>query len=308
MHRFNMTIPLPQGFAHWQARLAQSGQSGGFRVTGTGIGRLLRLSGVARYVEIGMPGKSSPQVEVTIRGGSASDEEEASRALKHIFSLDADLGDFYRHCGSNEPDMLPLLAALPGARMIREADTFTSVIDSMISQQLNLSFAAELKRRLWSLCGDAIEVDGAIMRADPTPEAIARIEREQLRALQFSGRKAEYIIDFARRVASGDYDVAILSDMGDEEAIASLCSVRGIGRWTAECVLLFGLGRQDLLPAGDVGLLRSASRMWGLPERIGETELRQRSASWSPWRSWYTYYLWLYDGIRDSSAGQNVDH
>jgi DNA-3-methyladenine glycosylase II len=203
--------------------------------------------------------------------------------------------------------MMPVIRALEGARMIRETDTFVSVIDAIISQQLNLAFAAELRRRLWTLCGEAVAVDGTILHGDPEPEAIASLDYDQLRAMQYSQRKAEYIIDFARQVASGEYSLEGLEHMDDAEAIASLCGLRGIGRWTAECVLLFGLGRQDLLPAGDLGLLRSASRMWKLPERISEAELRARSASWSPWRSWFTYYLWLYDGIRNPEGAQHGD-
>lgn len=296
MYSYTMNIPLPPGFSHWRSRLSQSGQSGAYRLSEGRLGRLLRLSGVLRYVEIEEV-EGCAKAQVTILDGSPADEAEASRALSHVFALDTDLNAFYQHCLSNEPGMLTVINAMPGARMIREVDAFISVIDSMISQQLNLAFAAELKRRLWALCGEEVLAYGTTMYGDPTPEAIAKLDYQRLRDLQYSGRKAEYIIDFARQVAAGEYDIAALERMDDEEAIASLCSLRGVGRWTAECVLLFGLGRQDLLPAGDLGLLRSASRMWGLSERISESELRAKSAAWSPWSSWYTYYLWLYDGL-----------
>ncbi|HSL92990.1 MAG TPA: DNA-3-methyladenine glycosylase [Bacillota bacterium] len=295
MHRFILTIPLPCDFAHWQTRLTQSGQGTYHQADGK-LGRVLRLAQGLRYVELeGYDG--SAKCQVSIHGGSEAEETEARQILNHILSLDTDLVKFYDHCRTVEPGMIPVIEALWGARMIREADTFTSVIDAIISQQLNLAFAAQLKRRLWSLCGEAVEVGGTVMYGDPTPAAIAALDYEQLRAMQYSGRKAEYIIDFARLVASGAYALESLEHVDDETAIASLCSLRGIGRWTAECVLLFGLGRPDLLPAGDIGLLRSASRMRGLAERISEPELRERSAGWAPWRSWYTYYLWLYDGI-----------
>ena len=177
--------------------------------------------------------------------------------------------------------------------MLRDADLFSSVISSIISQQINLKFAAELKRRLWSLTGERVLIDGEEFYADPLPGAIAGLSYDQLRQMQYSQRKAEYVIDFARAVESGSVDLAALSNMDDEDFILNLSKLRGLGRWTAECVLLFGLGRPDLLPANDVGLQKALSNAWGLDNRITEKELREKSASWKPWSSWYTYYLWL---------------
>jgi len=118
------------------------------------------------------------------------------------------------------------------------------------------------------------------------------LDYSQLREQQFSQRKAEYVIDFAREVENGLLDLNALSKMTDEEAMERICKIRGLGRWTAECILLFGLGRQDLLPAKDVGLQRAVTEVWGLPQRISEQELREMAEAWKPWRSWYTYYLW----------------
>jgi DNA-3-methyladenine glycosylase II len=210
-----------------------------------------------------------------------------------MFSLDVPLKEFYTHCREQDHRMAEVVTKLHGARMLRDEDLFACVISSIISQQLNLKFAMELKRRMWALAGQALPVDGVDMYADPSPEAVARLSYEDLRGQQFSWRKAEYVIDFARLVAEGRFDLESIRQMDDEEAIAHISSVRGLGRWTAECVLLFGLGRPDLLPAKDIGLQNAVTRVWGLKERIAEKELRARAEEWKPWRSWYTYYLWL---------------
>lgn len=209
-----------------------------------------------------------------------------------MFSLETNLLDFFEH-STHDPKLQHLVMRLAGTRMLRDADLFSSVISSIISQQINLKFAAELKRRLWCLTGECLPIDGEDFYADPTPAAVASLSYDQLRQMQYSQRKAEYVIDFARSVESGQIDLGFLATLNDEEFILHLSQARGLGRWTAECVLLFGLGRPDLLPANDVGLQKAVSNAWGLDYRITEKELRAKSAAWKPWSSWYTYYLWL---------------
>ncbi|GAB7386917.1 hypothetical protein BSNK01_07530 [Bacillaceae bacterium] len=126
----------------------------------------------------------------------------------------------------------------------------------------------------------------------PSPEQVARLRYDELRRLQFSQRKAEYVIDFARLVADGKLDLRTLAEKRDQEIIATLTKVRGIGRWSVECFLLFGLGRPDLLPAADIGLRNGVQIVYRLPERPNEEEVRRLGASWSPWSSYVTYYIW----------------
>ena len=232
------------------------------------------------------------RLSIAIHDGTKADEHAVRELVSHLFSLETDLPAFYEH-SAHDPTLQQLITRLSGARMLRDADLFSSVISSIISQQINLKFAAELKRRLWSLTGERVLIDGEEFYADPLPGAIAGLSYDQLRQMQYSQRKAEYVIDFARAVESGSVDLAALSNMDDEDFILNLSKLRGLGRWTAECVLLFGLGRPDLLPANDVGLQKALSNAWGLDNRITEKELREKSASWKPWSSWYTYYLWL---------------
>ncbi len=230
--------------------------------------------------------------QVRIHQGHPGLEAAATKALYRLFALDVDLSTFYQHA-AHDPSLAVIIERLSGARMVRDSDLFSSVISSIISQQLNLAFAARLKRRLWNIAGEPLQVEGEHLYADPSPEAIARLDYGTLRAMQYSQRKAEYVIDFARSVVDGRFSLERLQRMDDEEAIAYLSSQRGVGRWTAECVLLFGLGRPDLLPAKDVGLQRAMQQCYHLPDRPGEQGVRQLATNWHPWSSWYTYYLWL---------------
>lgn len=294
MHRFTINVPLPDDFSHYLPRIAARRRSGMHQPSSDVIGVVLSLSGGSVYVTL-RPGDGKSQYEVALPEGQGHKESEVRSLLGHIFSFDIDLRRFYEHVEANEPELAHIIPRFAGARMLRESDVFSATVSSIISQQLNTGFAAELRRRLWQLCGEEIIVGNATLWADPAPESLADLEVTQLQEMQFSRQKAEYLIGFAREVCSGRLDLNRLADLDDESAINRLSEIRGIGRWTAECALIFGLGRDDLLPAKDIGLMRSASRIWQQSERVSETELRERSQGWTPWRSWYSYYLWLAD-------------
>ena len=146
-----------------------------------------------------------------------------------------------------------------------------------------------------------MEFEGESVYAFPTPDRVAALSYEDLTRLQFNRRKAEYIIDISRMVAEGRLDLEGLRRRSDEEVMEILLPLRGIGRWTVECLLLFGMGRPDLLPAADIGLRKAVQKVYGLVDRPGEEEVRRIGESWTPWRSYATYYLW--DAITGGKEG-----
>lgn len=291
LHEFKLTIPQLTNWESYITRATESSKNALYRCQDNKIGRIYTVGGQARYVEVS-PSADKQTWDVAVQDGSPADEVELSKLLRHVFSLDTDIDAFYAHC-ADKPGLAAPIKHLQGARPLCDPDVFSSAISTILGQQINLEFAGVLKKRLWALTGAAVMVDGDIHYADPLPEAVAKLDYSDLRELQITTRKSEYIIDFARSVVSGEFDIAALEDKDDAAAMAQLCSVRGFGPWTAECILLFGLGRPDLLPVKDVGLQRSLTISLGLPERISEKELRKVAKSWSPWRSWATYYLWM---------------
>ncbi len=161
-------------------------------------------------------------------------------------------------------------------------DPFTALINSIASQQLSVKAAATIFGRVCALFPDGV----------PTPAGLARISDDALRAAGFSRPKIRYVRDLSEHIEDGRLHFASLASLSDEEATKRLTAVKGIGVWTAEIFLMFRLGRLDILPADDIGLLRAARQVYGLRTRPTPARLRRMGELWRPYRSVAAWYLW----------------
>ena len=171
-------------------------------------------------------------------------------------------------------------------------DLYETLIWAILGQQINVGFARRLKERLVETAGHSIEIDGASYPLLPRPEEVAEIDPAALLALQFSRQKAAYVIGVSQEIAAGRLDLNALASLPDDEAIAELIRLRGVGRWTAEYLLMRGLGRTDVIPAGDVSLQLLIGTA-ALGRRANEAELREIADRWRPWRAWATFFVWM---------------
>ena len=126
----------------------------------------------------------------------------------------------------------------------------------------------------------------------PAPEQLLEASVEDLRGAGLSGRKVEYIRDLAAHVISGELELERLDDLSDEEAIAELVAVRGLGQWTAEMFLIFHLERPDVLSGGDLGIRKAIQVEYGLEEMPTPQRVVEIGERWSPYRSLASLYLW----------------
>src|SRR6266571_3100401 len=136
---------------------------------------------------------------------------------------------------------------------------------------------------------------GAVPGCLITPEALVQLDADALRAAGLSLQKTRYILDLTGRVASREIELERLSELDDEAVITELIAVKGIGRWTAEMILMFSLGRPDVLPVDDLGFQEGVREAYGLESRPTRKELLERGEAWRPYRSIATWYMW---GIR----------
>jgi DNA-3-methyladenine glycosylase II len=215
----------------------------------------------------------------------------AEIALRRTAWLDHSPQPFYDHV-RHDPVLAPLTRAQVGMRPVGSPDVFEMLVIAILGQQISLIAAGAIKRRMVQSLGLATTFGDRTYYAFPTPEALAEASQQHLISLAFSQRKAEYVRDLARLVASGDLNLEALRGLPHHEILERLVALRGIGHWTAEYVLLRGFAYPDALPAGDAGLRRQITRLYALPAPPTEAEIIARAEAWRPYRSWATLYLW----------------
>jgi len=157
---------------------------------------------------------------------------------------------------------------------------YQTLLRAIVGQQVSVAAAASMWAKLTALVGDP-----------PVPQALIDASDETLRAAGLSRMKAAYARSLAEEVLSGRLDFDNLPE-DDEEAIAHLTAVKGIGRWTAEIYLLFAEGRADIWPAGDLAVQIESGVIMGLPERPTEKKLRDISEAWRPHRGAFAIFTW----------------
>ncbi|MCF6093925.1 DNA-3-methyladenine glycosylase [Microaerobacter geothermalis] len=292
----------PFDFNKMKKRLLRTKQAHLYRELDHRLYRVIRLNQQlilfsVQYLETEL----GPSLEVQFHTGheflSPKELEKGITMIKRMFSIDIPLHQFYEKM-EGSPQMKPLIQSFYGLRFLLEPDLFECMVKTIISQQLNLPFAAALTQRVIDTFGETLEWEGEIFPVFPSPERMASIAPDQLRQMQFSQRKAEYVIDFAKSVERGAVNLDRLYHLSDQEVFSQLLPLRGIGRWTVECLMMFGMGRTDVLPAADIGLRNGVKKVFGLDSQPDEEYVRKLGEDWSPWRSYATFYLW--ESLADS--------
>jgi DNA-3-methyladenine glycosylase II len=161
-------------------------------------------------------------------------------------------------------------------------DPFSALVRTITSQQLSTKAAATIHRRIVDLMPAGVA----------TPEALERISDEQLRAAGLSRQKIAYVRDLARHAVSGDLPLHTLNALSDDDVIAAITRVKGLGQWSAEMFLMFRLHRADVLPVDDLGIVTAVQRLYGLRKRPKPDRLRKIAEPWRPYRTVACWYLW----------------
>lgn len=213
--------------------------------------------------------------------------------VRSWLDLDRDLKPFYKL--AEKSYLLGSLAqAYYGLRLIGIPDLFEALAWAVIGQQINLNFAYTLKKRLVENFGERYCDSQSVFWCFPYSQIIAELKPEYLRELQFSKSKAEYVIGIARLIASGEISrEKILQKKDDVHGMRELLlSVRGVGEWTADYVLMKCFQIPSAFPITDVGLHNAIRLQLNLSEKPSLAEIRKLAGHWINWEAYATFYLW----------------
>ncbi|MBI1848484.1 MAG: DNA-3-methyladenine glycosylase 2 family protein [Candidatus Rokubacteria bacterium] len=254
--------------------------------------RVLRLGArLVPYEVRWSGGVDDARLTVRLPGARATRVGEAVAAeVRRVFGLDFDLAGFYR-LAKGDPVLAALIEPLYGLRPTLAARPLEMLVHAIAAQQVNLPFAFVCRARLVRRYGTPVAIGGQTAWAFPAPATLAAARVRDLRRMQFSTRKAEYIRDLARAVRAGALDLEALATAPDAVVIERLTALRGLGRWTADWFLARCLGRGAVCPAGDLAVRKAFARHWGRGRTPSEAAIRRRAAAWGPHQNLAIHYL-----------------
>ena len=178
--------------------------------------------------------------------------------------------------------LAPVIRGVGPCGLRRRGDPYRYLVRSILYQQLAGAAARRIEERFRGAFGGRI----------PAPDALAAAPPERLRALGLSRQKATAVRAVAEAFLDGTVRPRRLPHLSDEEVVEAVTRIRGVGEWTAHMLLMFSLGRPDVLPVGDYGVRKAAARLYGLPDLPRPAELVALAEPWRPYRSVASWYLW----------------
>ncbi|PGZ08259.1 DNA-3-methyladenine glycosylase [Bacillus cereus] len=225
----------------------------------------------------------NPQFWISSQTG---DPEKVMKRMRSIFHWNDSFQDIQNHFLNTS--LRPLFEMYAYTPIILEFDYFACLLRCIIHQQINLKFATVLTEQFVKRYG--IEKNGVFFF--PTPEIVANISIEELREQKFSQRKAEYIVGLAKYIVDGKLDLASIETRAEEEVSAQLLPIRGIGAWTVQNFLMFGLGRKNMFPKADIGIQRAVQSIFQLDDKPDDAFLENVKQECEPYCSYAALYLW----------------
>jgi len=193
------------------------------------------------------------------------------RACRHLEARDPVLGAIIRRQGPC------------GMGRVKRTDSYRALVEAIVWQQLSIKAAATIYDRLLAL----FPVDRGL-----TPRAVGTMRRDRLRKAGLSWAKVDYLKDLSAKVNRGALNLTDLESETDDDVIEALTSVKGIGRWSADMFLMFRLGRPDVLPVGDLGIVKAMQRAYRMRKPPAPERMLKIARPWRPYRSVASWYLW----------------
>ena len=265
------------------------------RWDGTTYRRVLVLTGKPVDVTVSQTGApDEPMLQVTVSADEPVPDTGAVvvSALERLLGIQTDLAQFYRTTAL-DPKLQKLTEELQGMKPPRYPTLFEALVNAVACQQITLTLGIRILNKLAVNYGPAVQGQADPAHAFPTPEDLAMADPDALRSLGLSRQKAHALIELSQAVAEDRLDLDELTSLDDETAVASLSRLRGVGRWTAEYVLLRGMGRLHIFPGDDVGARKNLERWLGMAKSLDYEGVRRTLAPWKSYGGLIYFHLLL---------------
>jgi DNA-3-methyladenine glycosylase II len=265
------------------------------RWDGTIYRRVLMVDGQAMEVAVCQNGdQEAPQLEVDVTGPrlTVRHEESARALLERMLGAHKDLKLFYK-LAAHDPRLRPLVDEFRGLKPPQFPTVFEAVVNGIACQQLSLLVGILLLSRLAHKVGILSQGSNDAEYAFPDPRDLAGVKAESLKPLGFSANKAQVLIDISSAIRDRRLNLESSVKLDNQVAIERLAELKGVGRWTAEYVLLRGLGRLDVFPGDDVGARKKLAHFLGKRKPLDYDGVRRAVAGWQPYAGLVYFHLLL---------------
>jgi len=236
--------------------------------------------------------KPQLQLEVTSEFEIPGLKEHATSMVERLLGIHINLGEFYRFGENDEMLNIPL-NRFRGLKPPRFPTYFEALANAIACQQLTLTVGIRLLNSLAERYGPTIHTSDGTFYGFPRPQDLAKADKEELRAMGFSYQKASYLIGLSQAISNEELDLEEIAKLGDEDAVKQLCTMKGVGRWTAEYFLLRGLGRTHVFPGDDVGARKNLESWLDLPEKLNYDGVHETLKPWNRYGGLIYFHLLL---------------
>ncbi|HDP0036549.1 TPA: DNA-3-methyladenine glycosylase [Legionella pneumophila] len=219
-------------------------------------------------------------------------QEKIKHLIEMMLGLNRDLTDFYK-MAKDDARLSPLVFQFMGVKPPRFPSLFEALINAISCQQVSLDAGLHIQNRLVQHIGIKMNYKNQELYAFPTAEDVSHCSVAQLKEMGYSTHKSETIISLASALKEEQLSFSCLEEKPNDEVIELLCRFKGIGRWTAEYVLLRGLGRIDVFPGDDIGAQNNLQKLLHLEDKLDYKKTSEITALWHPYAGLVYFHLLL---------------
>lgn len=258
--------------------------------------RAWKKDSIVYLIEVSqLTGRDNPLIEVTVSSQKRLSNihiDSIRATLEKVLNINYDLSDFYHSIVKIEK-FSSFIMPFRGIKPPRFPGIYEAVINGVACQQLSLNVGIILLNRLIAACGPSWRSGQEVFHGFAEADKIAEMNPSELRNMGYSGSKAKALIGFSREVVLGNFDPESINDLDDGAVINTISRFFGLGRWTAEYVLLRGLGRTHIFPGDDIGARKNLQRWLGIDSIEGYSDVGSIMERFSPYQGLIYFHLLL---------------